>query len=301
LTSPCSTTKETVMKTPIWYGDAAAVKPQRTSLRLTALLALVIAGLLAITGVAHSAARVAQPKPTIVLVHGAWADSSSWSGVVDRLQHDGYTVDVPPNPLRGLNQDSAFIADYLKTIPGPIVLVGHSYGGAVITNAATGNGEVKSLVYIDAFAPAKGETIGSLLKLHGPTSAVLGNPAHLFNLVPYPGAPKGDVDVYIKQSVFPSTFANDLPHAQAMELAATQRPLTYSTLGTRSGVPAWKTIPSWYLVGTVDRVIPPALQTFMAKRAHSHIVRVKASHLAMISQPGAVTSIILSAAGSAAQ
>jgi pimeloyl-ACP methyl ester carboxylesterase len=283
------------------HNDGTAIRPRRASLRLTILLALTITALLAVTGIAHSAARVAQPKPTIVLVHGAWADSSSWSGVVDRLQRDGYTVDVPPNPLRGLSQDSAFISDYLKTIAGPIVLVGHSYGGAVITNAATGNGDVKSLVYIDAFAPAKGETLGGLLKLHGPTSAVLGNPARLFNLVPYPGAAKGDAEVYIKQSVFPSTFANDLPRAEAMVLAATQRPLTYSTLDARSGVPAWKTIPSWYLVGTVDRVIPPALQTFMAKRAHSHIVRVKASHLSMISQPGAVASIILSAAGSAAQ
>src|SRR6266849_5101878 len=136
------------------------------------------------------------PRPSIVLVHGAWADSSSWDAVVRRLQRDGYTVYVPPNPLLGLTYDPAFIRDFLNTISGPVILVGHSYGGAVITNAATGDPNVKALVYVDAFAPAQGQTIGQLLTAY-PGSCVV--PANL-NVVPFPGAPSGVGDAYIKQS-----------------------------------------------------------------------------------------------------
>ena len=149
----------------------------------------------------HSQSAV---KPTIVLEHGAWADGSSWDGVVTLLQKDGYTVDVPPNPLRGPDSDSAYLASYLATVPGPVVLVGHSYGGFVTTNAATGDKNVKALVYVDAYLPAQGDTINSLTAQF-PGSQI--TPAAL-NFVPSPG---GVTDVYIKPSLFRSILANDLP------------------------------------------------------------------------------------------
>ena len=232
-------------------------------------------------------------KPTIVLVHGAWADGSSWNAVVGRLQRLGYTVDVPPNPLRGVPQDSAYIRDFLSTISGPIVLVGHSYGGTVITNAAVGDSQVKALVYVDAFLPAKGETLEELNNAK-PGSCVTSS--SVLNKVPYPGAKSGDYDTYIKQSWFPGCFANGLPAAEAAEIAAGQRPLAVSTFTEPSGTPAWKTIPSWAVVGTADKVIVPAEQLAMAERAHAHITEVKAPHLSMVSDPGVVTSVILQAA-----
>jgi pimeloyl-ACP methyl ester carboxylesterase len=231
-----------------------------------------------------------------VLEHGAWANGSSWDGVVQRLQRDGYTVDVPPNPLQGLPYDSAYLADYLHTITGPIILVGHSYGGAVITNAATGDAQVKALVYVDAFAPAQGQTVGQLASAVPGSCVVAANPTTIFNLAPYPGAPAGAFDAYVKQSLFPSCFANGLPASEAKMLAATQEPLSTVALSQPSGVPAWKTIPSWAVVGTADRVIPPAEQLAMARQAGARITKVKAPHLSMISDPGVVTQVILKAA-----
>jgi len=232
-------------------------------------------------------------KPSIVLVHGAWADGSSWSRVVSLLQDRGYTVYVPPNPLRGLTSDSAYIASFLQTISGPIILVGHSYGGAVITNAATGNPNVKALVYIDAFAPDQGESLASLSNVPPPPgqspSCLSGNPTAVFNFVPLTG---GDLDLYVKPSLFPSCFANDLPPSEGAVLASTQRAFALSALPQTSGVPAWKTIPSWYLVGTIDNVIPPFAQMFMAQRINATIVQVRAGHLAMISHPTAVVGLI---------
>ena len=239
------------------------------------------------------------PKPSIVLVHGAWADGSSWSGVIQRLQEQGYTVYAPANPLRGLTSDSAYIASFLKTISGPIVLVGHSYGGAVITNAATGNPNVKALVYIDAFAPDLGESLASLSSVPPPPdqlpSCLSGDPTTVFNFVPLTG---GEVDLYVKPSLFPSCFANDLPPNEGAVLASTQRAFALSSLGQTSGVPAWKTIPSFYLVGTIDKVIPPFAQLFMAQRANATIVQVRGSHLVMISHPEAVVDLINQAAHS---
>jgi pimeloyl-ACP methyl ester carboxylesterase len=177
-----------------------------------AVAALIIP--LSLTASAHATTRAAAgagPKPTIVLEHGAWADTSSWNGVIKRLQADGYTVYAPPNPLQGLTYDSAFLADFLHSISGPIVLVGHSYGGAVITNAATGDPQVKALVYVDAFAPAQGQTLARLLASVPGSCAV---PANL-NVVPLPGAPAGDGDAYITQSAFPSCMANGLPAREA--------------------------------------------------------------------------------------
>jgi len=230
-------------------------------------------------------------KPSIVLVHGAWADSGSWDGVTQRLQADGYTVYAPPNPLQGLAYDPAYLADFLHSISGPIVLVGHSYGGAVITNAATGDPQVKALVYVDAFAPAQGQTLAQLLAAYPGSCAV---PANL-NVVPFPGAPIGVGDAYIKQSVFPSCMANDLPAKEADALAVTQRPIATIALGQPSGIPAWQTIPSWAVVGTADHAIPPALQLAMSNAAHAHITTINASHLSMISHPSTVADVILQA------
>jgi pimeloyl-ACP methyl ester carboxylesterase len=259
------------------------------------MIAIVLLSLLIPTQVASAAGSSGgsgASKPTIVLVHGAWADGSGWSGVIERLQRRGYPVRVPPNPLRSLPGDSATVADFLSTLAGPIVLVGHSYGGAVITNAATGNPAVKALVYVDAFAPDQGETI---LPLVGPDSALAADPTTVFDFVPYPGAPAGDVDLYLKQTVFLDSFANGIPERKALVLYATQRPLTFSSGNQPSGVPAWRTIPSWYLIGTQDNIIPPAQQRFMAERAHAQITEVKAGHLSMVSRPDAVTDLILSA------
>jgi len=238
------------------------------------------------------------PKPSIVLVHGAWADGSSWSSVIKRLQQQGYTVYAPANPLRGLTSDSAYIASFLQSISGPIILVGHSYGGAVITNAATGNPNVKALVYIDAFAPDQGESLASLSSVPPPPgqspSCLSGDPTTVFNFVPLTG---GDTDLYVKPSLFPSCFANDLPPNEGAVLASTQRAFALSALPQLSGVPAWKTIPSFYLVGTIDRAIPPFAQLFMAQRAGATIVQVRGSHLVMISHPEAVGDLINQAAG----
>ena len=174
------------------------------------------------------------------------------------------------------------------------MLVGHSYGGAVITNAAVGDPQVKALVFVDAFIPDQGETLGGLLA-SVPGSCLGGNPADVFNFVPYPGGPPGDVDTYIKPALVPGCFASGLPAPAAAVIAATQRPLAASTLGEPSGPPAWKTIPSWAVIGTADRVIPPAELTFMAQRAGARITDVNAGHLSLISEPSVVTRVILQA------
>ncbi len=287
-----------------------SIIPRLTMPRLAAAGAsLAIAGTLLGFGLANSASAAtaaghapamsadAAPKPTIVLVHGAWADNSSWNGVIERLQALGYTVDVPPNPLSGVSSDSAYLSDFLSTISGPIVLVGHSYGGFVITNAATGNPQVKALVYDDAFIPAAGDTPESLSTAM-PGSCLTGT---ALNFVPYPGAPSGDADVYVKQSVFPGCFANGLPASEGAALAAEQQPPVASILSdTLTTTPAWQTIPSWDIIGTADHVLPPAEQVAMAQRAGAHITEINAPHLSMISDPGAVTWVILKAAGAAA-
>jgi pimeloyl-ACP methyl ester carboxylesterase len=270
--------------------------------RIIPALAVVIAALV-VSALVVSASQIASaqtttravpgsgPKPAIVLEHGAWANTASWNAVIQRLQADGYTVYAPPNPLQGLTYDSAYLADFLHSISGPIVLVGHSYGGDVITNAATGDTQVKALVYVDAFAPAQGQTLAQLLAAYPGSCA---EPSNL-TVVPFPGAPAGTGDAYITQSAFPSCMANGLPAREARALAADQAPLATIALTQPSGVPAWKTIPSWAVVGTADHAIPPALQLAMAENAHARITEVNAPHLAMISDPGVVTSVILQA------
>jgi len=275
------------------------VERRVTHLWLTIGLALI--AVLAITlTTSQSRARArtgttTSARPTVVLVNGAWANSASWSGVILRLQSEGYAVDAPPNPLQSLKGDAATIAGFLKTINGPIVLVGHSYGGAVITNAAKGNPNVKALVYIDAFAPAKGESVLAL-DSSKPGSALGAGPTKVFTFVPFPGAKKGDAELYVKPSVFEQAFANGLPATQRAVLAATQAPVVYSAITARSGTPAWKTIPSWYVLGTIDKAIPPTIQLSMAQRIHAHVTRVRAGHLSMIAAPRVIAKVITAAA-----
>jgi pimeloyl-ACP methyl ester carboxylesterase len=238
--------------------------------------------------------KTTSAKPTVVLVHGAWADGSSWNRVTKRLQADGYTVAVPPNPLRSLSGDSTYLASFLGTISGPIVLAGHSYGGAVITNAATGDTNVKALVYVDAFIPDQGQ---SLAQLTAPGSCFYVQNLHdVFNFLPIPGAPSDDLDVFVKPDLFPGCFANGLPAKKGAVLAAEQRPITTAALNESSGVPAWKTIPSWAVVGLDDHVIPPAGQLAMANNAGAEITEIRAPHLSMLSDPAAVTKVIEQAA-----
>jgi pimeloyl-ACP methyl ester carboxylesterase len=236
-------------------------------------------------------------KPTIVLVHGAWADASGWSEVVARLQDDGYTVAAIANPLRLLSGDAAYVRAYLETVPGPIVLVGHSYGGAVITNAATGLANVKALVYVNAFAPDEGE---SPTALAGPDSALSVDPTTVFDFVPATLPPTAQTDLYLKKSTVFASFATGLSAKEKAIVAATQRPATIGALNEPSGVPAWRTIPSWYLIGSRDRIIPPSAERAMAKRAGSTIIEYDAGHLGLMSDPRTVTQGIERAARASA-
>jgi pimeloyl-ACP methyl ester carboxylesterase len=271
---------------------------RRARVRLALLLPLAASLVVALLAGASSSAltvhRSHEPKPTIVLVHGAFADASGWAGVEHRLQHRGYTVLAPANPLRGVASDAAYVASVLASISGPIVLVGHSYGGEVITNAATGNPNVKALVYIAAFAPDQGETSGTLANMFPGTGLTQAN--LVFRPYPITGGGTG-TDGYINPAVFRNVFCADVPRNTAMEMAASQRPAELATLGQPSGVPAWKTIPSWYLVANQDHAIPPAAERFMAHRMGAHTEQIDSSHVAMISHPKAVTELILDAAG----
>jgi pimeloyl-ACP methyl ester carboxylesterase len=261
--------------------------------------AILIAGSIAAGAVASadgSAASKAE-KPTIVLVHGGWADSSGWNAQVTKLQSLGYPVIAPANPLRGLSSDADYIRSVLVTIETPIVLVGHSYGGAVISNAAVGVPNVKALVYIAAFAPDKGESLFQLVTMN-PGSEI--GPNTLITRK-YPTANGGEgTDLYLTQHGFQTAFAADVPTKLADQMWATQRPFSEEAFGSPSGEPAWKTIPSWYLVATEDRAIPPATQQFMANRAKATIRQEKASHVPMISKPASTTNLILEAANSVA-
>jgi pimeloyl-ACP methyl ester carboxylesterase len=231
-------------------------------------------------------------KPSIVLVHGAWADASSWNTVIPLLQKAGFTVYAPPNTLRGLAVDAAVIANFVKSIPGPVILVGHSYGGSVISVAAPSDPNVKALVFVDAFAPNAGESPLSLLA-GGPPP-----PKDLFSAVPFGTATGGDADVYFSPKYYGAVFASDVPPATAAIMAVTQRPLTNSALNEKApAAEGWKTLPSWYVLGDADLVIPPALQLMMATRAKSHISHVPGgSHPSMIMHPQATVDAIIAAA-----
>jgi len=234
-------------------------------------------------------------KPTIVLVHGGWDNSTGWNAVVAKLQKSGFDVIAPANPLRSLASDAAYVSSVLDTIEGPIVLVGHSYGGAVITNAAIGHGNVKALVYIAAFAPDVGESLFQLVTMN-PGSQI--GPATLITR-PYP-LPNGGqgIDLYLTREGVRTAFAQDLPRKTTDLMFATQRPFSQEAFVEPSGTPAWKSIPSWYLVASDDHAIPPMTQRFMAARAGAQKSEVSASHVPQISQPDAVIEIILQAVAS---
>jgi pimeloyl-ACP methyl ester carboxylesterase len=237
------------------HAPALAPRLPRLAL-LIATSALLVFSLLPVSADAGSAGA-SSAKPTIVLVHGAWADGSSWNEVTRLLQRAGYLVLVPPNPLRSLSGDAAYISAFIQQrTSGPVVLVGHSYGGAVITNAGATDPDVRALVYINGFAPDQGENVLQLANAQ-PGSELSGDPTTKFDFMVYPGAPAGDFDLYVKQAVFPHAFANDLPAGTGAVLAASQRPITLSGALEPSGPPAWKTIPSWYLVGRADNVLRP--------------------------------------------
>ena len=276
--------------------NSAARRGRRRPANLTIALAatgLVLASLTPTQSIGAPDSRNGAAKPTIVLVHGAWADASNWSGVVTRLQQDGYKVAAIANPLRTLSGDAASVRAFLETVKGPIVLVGHSYGGAVITNAATGNPNVKALVYVNAFAPDEGE---SAVALAGPDSALSVDPTTVFDFVPATLPPTADTDLYLKKSVVFDSFAPGLSATDKALVAASQRAATLGALSEPSGPPAWRTIPSWYLLGTKDKIIPRSAQTAMAERAGSTITKYDAGHLGLISEPKTVTQGIERAA-----
>jgi pimeloyl-ACP methyl ester carboxylesterase len=236
---------------------------------------------------------MAQPsKPTIVLVHGAFADASGWSDVFRSLTDRGYDVYAPANPLRGVASDGDYLRSFVSTIEGPVVLAGHSYGGCVITNASAGVPAVKALVYIAAYAPDEGETLTDAGTLGGGSTDLT---KHLV-LRPYPGAPEGDADGYIDPEYFHELFCADVDPGLARFMAAGQRGVAVSGLVTPSGVPGWRTIPSWYMVSADDATIPPEAERAMAARAGARTVEVASSHVAMISHPQEVTELIVAAA-----
>jgi pimeloyl-ACP methyl ester carboxylesterase len=238
------------------------------------------------------------PKPTIVLVHGAWADASSWNAVATELQSQGFTVHAPTNLLRNPTSDAAYVSSYVaQRTTGPVVLVGHSYGGFVITNAATNGGDVRALVYVDAFAPAEGETVFQLLGGSG-SAFDIPDPSVVFDIGGYPGGPEGDAEAFLKADTVHQSFAQDLPEADRWLIVAGQRPITLGANTTPSGAPAWQTLPSWTVVGTEDKVIPPALQHRMAERAGAKVTEVAGSHVSMVSNPQVTIDTILAAAAS---
>jgi pimeloyl-ACP methyl ester carboxylesterase len=262
-----------------------STRPRRRGFLIGLVPVLVIALFTVGAGGSGAAAepQAAQtPGPTIVLVHGDWADGSSWSSVIERLQDKGFTVFAPPNLLRGPATDAPYLASYLQSISGPIVLVAHSYGGFVATNAATGNPNVKALVYIDALMPDEGETAGGLVADSGSCVDENATNAVLFS---------GGVDLYLRWEAketypgFIDCFANGVRPEDAAILFAAQRPAAVAQFVEPSGPPAWKTIPSWSLIGKLDRVIPRALLEEMSSRAGAQISRVRAGHLTLITRP----------------
>jgi pimeloyl-ACP methyl ester carboxylesterase len=232
-------------------------------------------------------------SPTVVLVHGAFADASGWAGVITLLQAEGVNVMAPANPLRSVAGDAAYIASVVNQIPGPVLLVGHSYGGVVISNAAPQAQNVVGLVYICAFIPDEGEALQALAEQA--TDSKLG-PA--LRPAQYPsGGDEPGIELYIDPASFHEVFCADLPAEQAAYMAVSQRPGAAAGFGEPSGPVGWKTLPSWALISPNDLTIGPSGLRFMAERAGAVIVEVDASHVAMISQPEATTDLILSALG----
>lgn len=236
-------------------------------------------------------------RPTVVLVHGAWADSSSWTPVATELHRLGYAVLAPPNPLRGVAADAAYLSSFLdQRTTGPVVLVGHSYGGVVVTNVSLATADIVGLVYVDAFIPQVGETMLDILGGSG-SALDVADPTTVLDIAGYPGAPQGDAEAFLKPAVVHESFAQDLPESDRRLIAAGQRPLALSATGAPTVSAAWQHVPSWTVIGTEDRVIPAARQRSMAARAGSTVSEVGGSHLSMLSHPNTSITAILAAAG----
>jgi pimeloyl-ACP methyl ester carboxylesterase len=234
-------------------------------------------------------------QPTIMLVHGAFADASSWNGVIELLLQQGYTVIAPANPLRGVTADSAYTASLLSQIDGPVLLAGHSYGGAVISNAATSAPNVTGLVFVAAFAPDEGERLGEVAATS--KDSILSTAQVQYQ---YPTGPDGEtaVEFAVRPVLLREVFAADLPEQQAAQLAATQRPVAAAAFSDVSGPPAWRKLPSWAVVAAGDKAAGTDIVRSMAQRAGADITEVDGSHVIMISQPQAVTDVIVAAARS---
>jgi pimeloyl-ACP methyl ester carboxylesterase len=235
-------------------------------------------------------------RPTVVLVHGAFADGSSWNGVIERLQAEGVRVTAPANPLRGISHDSAYISSLLDQIPGPVIAVGHSYGGAVITNAATNADNVVGLVYVAAFAPDEGERLG---EIEGGSKDSVLNAALMPLQYPTGQGEETAVEFAIDPDKFHDAFAADLPSEQSAVMAATQRPVTESAFSEPNGEPAWKMLPSWAVVATGDKAAGADVVRSMAERAGATITEAEGSHVIMVSQPQVVVEAILTALSAA--
>jgi len=271
------------MKMKLQLSKNVAVNAFKHTARLFIGVAMLMAA-------AHSQAQTT-PKPTIILVHGAFAESASWDGVIRLLLADGYPVIAAAVPLRGVKSDSAYLADLIDTIKGPVVLVGHSFSGMTITNAATGKNNVKALVFVAALAPDTGETANDLLSKYpgGTSGSALAPP------VPLDG---GAHDLFVQPEKFHAQFAADVGEATARIMAVTQRPIVDTAFGEQSGPPAWRSIPSWFIHGTGDKNLPVATNEFMAKRAGAKdVVEIKgASHLLHVSHPRETANLIGEAA-----
>ena len=229
---------------------------------------------------------------TVVLVHGAFADASSWTSVIEQLQKAGVQVTAPANPLRGLASDSAYIASVFEQIPGPVLAVGHSYAGAVISTAATNAKNVVGLVFVAAFATEDGEILG---EVESKSKDSVLNDALVALQYPTGQGSQTATELAINPAKFRAAFAADLPAAQAALMAATQRPAAESAFSEPSGPPAWKNVPCWTVVATGDKAAGADVIRSMAKRAGAEITEVEGSHVIMISQPDAVTDVILKA------
>ena len=230
--------------------------------------------------------------PTVLLVHGAFADSSGWSGVTERLRAAGVPVRAPANPLRGLAADAAYVRSAIGQTPGPVLAVGHSYGGAVVTNAAAGAENVVGLVYVAAFAPDEGETLTDIEG--GSRDSVLGT-ALLQLRYPTGRGAETAVEFAIDPAEFHGAFAADLPAGQAAVMAATQRPVAALAFAERSGPPAWRSLPSWAVVPTGDKAAGSDVLRSMAERAGAAIIEAEGSHVVMVSRPEVVADVILRA------
>lgn len=270
--------------------------PFAASPAITALATVAMVTTLAVVASPLSAKENKMSKPTVVLVHGAFAESSSWNGVTAKLLAKGYPVVAVANPLRGVKSDATYVANELASISGPVILVGHSYGGGVISNVPTAGTNVKALVFVGGFAPDVGDSAATLsAKFPGST---LGE-----TLAPPVMLADGNKDLYIRPDKFHHQFAADVPAADAKLMAVTQRPITEAALNEAGGEPAWKSIPSWFLYGSKDRNIPAAVHAFMAKRAGARkTVAVEgASHVVMIQHSDALVKLVDEAATVATQ